>query len=215
MRIITFKYIGATYKNCDPSAAQKAALSSDQAWQKTLGSSYATVFGAGSAMYKSISSQLDTTIAKGMEQMGFTPQELAAKRSEAINLGAGAAKAAERAIGEKAAVSGAPAGVESGVTQATRAASETAILGKEAQQQADITTAGYDVGRQQFQTAEADKAKLLGESFAPAAQVGGEVTAAEQATAAQANVNAQAQTSWMGLVGGVAAGAAKGLGTAA
>jgi hypothetical protein len=79
---MNYIYAGKTYKNCDPSSAQKGALASDQSWQKTLSNSYATIFGAGSSMYKSLGTKLDGIIAS---PQGYSPEELAAKNSQVIN----------------------------------------------------------------------------------------------------------------------------------
>lgn len=211
MRTITFNYTGKTYKNCDPSSAQQGALSDSQNWRKTIASSYEKVFGMGSQMYQTLSGGLDKIIAKGREAMGFSPEELAAKRSESINAAATAAKKVNAAIGGRAAMTGAVPGVESGVTQATRSAANTQILGQEADREANITEQGYATQREAFDKAVSAKEGSLSASFAPSTAVGGEVAAAGDAEAAQANANEAASTSWMGMVGGVADAAAGGL----
>jgi len=207
----TFNYTGKTYKNCDPTSAQKGALTSAQNWQKTITDSYGKVFGLGSQMYQSLSAGLDNIIAKGREAMGYSPEELAAKRAQSINTAAADAAKVNRQIGQHAAVTGAVPGVESGVTQATRAAADTAVLSAEANREAAITEGGYETQREAFDKAVQQKEASLGASFAPSSQVAGEVQGANQEVSQQAQANAAAQTSWMGLVGGLADTAVKGL----
>jgi len=204
MKIKTFNYTGRIYKNCDPSKAQQQALTSDQNWQATLKNSYQTLFGAGTAMYNSISSGLDTIIQKGREAMGFSPEELAAKRSESLNAAAAASKDVQRQIGARAATSGAVPGVESGVIQAERAAADTDILGQEANREANITEQGYATQRQAFDTAVKEKAGTFESAYTPSTQTAGQETQAAEATQQQANTNEAASSSWMGMVGGLA-----------
>lgn len=211
MRVINFNYVGKTYKNCDPTGAQKQALSDAQSWTKVAKDSYNTVFGLGSKMYQTLSASLDGVIAKGREAMGYSPEELAAKRAESINQAAAASKAVQRQIGARAATSGAVPGVESGVTQAIRAAADTNILGQEANREAAITEGGYATQREAFDKAVSQKEASLGASFAPAEAAAGHVGSAINAEEAQANANAAASTSWQGLVGGLADSAVSGL----
>jgi hypothetical protein len=205
-----FKYIGKTYKNCSPSGAQQQALATDQSWQKTLQDSYGTIFGAGSKIFNTLSSKLNSIINT---TQGFTPEELAAKNAQTINTAAANAKAVNQAIGERAAVSGGGVspGVESGVVQAERAGAETAILSNMSNQQAKITEENYDVGRQERDRAIASSAALPGQAFGPAISAGGGVTTANEVTANQANQNAATSNQWVGLVGGLANAAVSGL----
>lgn len=209
--LITFQYVGPTYTNCDPSGAQKAALASDQSWQKTLTSSYSSVFGLGSAMYKTLSGGLDTIIAKGANAMGYSPEELAAKNAQAINTAAASAKAVSASIGRAAAKSGATPGVESGIVQAERAGANTAIMSNLANKEADITEKGYEVGREEFNTAVKEKEGSLSSSFSPSTAMGSDINAANKITADQANENQAVSSSWMGMVGGLADAAVGGL----
>jgi hypothetical protein len=201
---MTFNYIGKTYKNCDPSAAQKGALASDKGWQTVLTNAYESVLGKGTAMYQQLSGGLDSIIAKGREAMGYSPEELAAKNAQAINTAAATAKNVNRSIGLNASKGGAVPGVESGVVQAERASADTAVLNNMSNREAQITDEGYQVQREAFDKATAEKEASLGASFNPATSIQSGVTAANEAVSQQANANQQQQNSWMGLVGGVA-----------
>lgn len=212
--LIEFKYIGPTYTNCDPSKAQKDALSSDQSWQSTLTNSYKTVFGLGTSMYQKLSGGLDSIISKGREAMGYSPQELALKNSEAINSAAASAKSVNRAIGAKASMSSATPGVESGVVQAERAGADTSIMNNLSNKEADITEQGFQVQREGFDKAVAEKEGSLSASFSPSTSMDSGVTSANAAVSEQANANQSTSSSWMGMVGGLADAAVGAVGTA-
>jgi hypothetical protein len=205
----SYKAVGNTHKNCDPSNAQKGALASDQAWQKTLTNSYATIFGLGSSLYKSLSTKLDSIINT---KQGKSPEELAAENSQALNSAAASAKQVNAAIGANAAKSGdSNPGVESGVVQAERASADTAVLNNESNQQAKIVEDNYAVGRQERDKAIGAEEALPSAAFGAADNAAGSVNNADAQVSAQANTNAQASSSWMGMVGGLADSAATAL----
>lgn len=209
--LIEFKYCGPTYTNCDPSGAQKDALAADKGWQSTLTNSYKSVFGLGTQMYKTLSGGLDSIISKGREAMGYSPQELALKNSEAINSAAASAKSVNRAIGAKASMSSATPGVESGVVQAERAGADTAIMNNLSNKEADITESGFQVQRDAFDKAVAAKEGSLSASFSPSTSMDSGINSANAQVSDQANANAAASSSWMGMVGGLADAAVGGL----
>jgi hypothetical protein len=145
MKVNTFKYVGKVYKNCAPSSAQKGALASDQSWQTTMNNAFSTIFGAGSSMFKSLSTKLDSIINS---PQGYSPAETAADNSTAINAAAASAKNVNASIGANAAKSGdTNPGVESGLTQAERATADTNVENNLANQQEQITEGSYATGR--------------------------------------------------------------------
>jgi len=197
----TFKYVGKIYKNCDPSGAQQAALKGAQDFTSIMHDSYKTVFGMGSSMYNSLKAGWDKIINT---EHGMSSEELAARRSQATNASAANIQKVNRHIGEHAAMTSAVPGVESGVTQAVRAGATAEILGKEADQQAEITAEDYNIGRKERDLGMTQEAKLGAETMSPAAEFGSLGNTAQSNEAAQANANEAASTSWMGLVGGLA-----------
>ena len=210
---MNYIYKGRTYKNCDPTTAQKGALASDQSWQKTLTNSYSTIFGVGSSMYKSLSTKLDSIINT---KQGKSPEELAAENSQALNTAAASAKNVNAAIGANAAKSGdSNPGVESGVVQAERATADTSIENNLSNQQAKITEDNYAVGRAERDKAISSEEALPSAAFGASEGAASEVGAADSQVSQQANANEQASTSWMGMVGGIASQAAGALGKAA
>jgi hypothetical protein len=205
----SYKAIGKTHKNCDPSSAQKGALASDQSWQKTLSNSYSTIFGAGSSMFKSLSAKLDSIIAS---PQGYSPEELAAKNSQALNSAAASAKQVNAAIGANAAKSGdSNPGVESGVVQAERASADTAVENNLSNKEAAITEGNFATGRAERDKAISSEEALPSAAFGAADNAAGSVNNADAQVSQQANANEQASSSWMGMVGGLADSAASAL----
>ena len=207
MSTINFKYVGPTYKNCKPSAAQQQALATDTSWQKTLDSSYSTVFGAASSMYKGLKSVLDGVVSS---TSAFSAPVLASMNAQTLNRAAASIAKINAAISRGAAKGSVTPGVESGIVQAEKAGAATQVMTNMGNEQAEITQKNAELAIQ-----ERDKAinaeENLGKVFEPANQIGGEVTKANQVTADQANINAQESRSWMGMVGGLADAAVGGL----
>ena len=201
-------YTGKIFLNC-ANGGQKSALAADSAFGSTLRSSYGTDFSEAQGIFNSLNSNLESVIAKGPGQQGETADELAAQNSQAINTAAGANKQIQQAIGEKASMSGAVPGVESGVTQAVRAGAESQVENNLANTEANITQKNYDIGREQYNTATKEQMALPEATMAPVTQAGEAVTQANDTTGKQANEIANSSNSWMGLVGGLASSAAK------
>jgi hypothetical protein len=172
-----------------------------------------TIFGAGSSMYKSLSTKLDSIINT---TQGKSPEELAAENSQTLNSTAASAKQVNAAIGANAAKSGdSNPGVESGVVQAERSAADTQVLNNMSNQQAKIVEDNYAVGRQERDAAIKSEEALPSAAFGASEGAASEVGAADAQVSQQANANEQSQTSWMGMVGGIASQAAGALGKAA
>ena len=211
----TFKYVGSTYKNCDPGSDVKAGVAAAKGWATTVKQNYANVFGLGSKLYNSLNAATDQVIAKGREAMGYTAKELALKDSQVLSGTAAAIKAGTRAVQAHGASSSAVAGVDTGATTAARGQvvtnAETAATNKIA----DITEAGYATQREAYDTAMKEKEGSLGASFSPSTAMSGEVGKAVSGqldAAQQANSDS---TSWMGAIGGIANSAIGAAGTAA
>lgn len=208
MRITNFTYVGKTYKNCDPSGAQQAALSSAQSMEHVLNNSYQTVFGLGSSMYKSLKSGYDKIISAAH---GMSPEAYTAMKSKTLATTAASEAATERAVNARGASTSAVPGVESGVNQAVRGA---AISGLETAKNTQL--GNIDVEDEKLRIGERDKAmnaeQTLGEDvFKPAGEFGQLDVAEQKNVEDQANANQQASSSWMGLVGGLADAAVGGL----
>lgn len=205
------RYVGKTYTNCGPSGGQTSALAADAAFRRTLSSSYATDFSESQDLFNELHSGLETIVAKGPSQEGMSPAEKAAENSQAINNAAATNKQVQQVIGEKAAVTGATPGVESGVTQAVRADAATKIENNLANQEGKILTRSYDIGRENYNNAVKEEMGLPSATITPVSGAASPAIGAENIEGSQANENAAASQSWVGMVGGLADAAVSGL----
>jgi hypothetical protein len=206
-----YRYIGKTYKNCDPSSAQQGALSAAQTLQKTLASSYQQTFGAASSMYTSLKGKLDSIVSN---THGLDPATLARINAGTLARSAASEQAAQQAVNAKGATTSATPGVENGSTQQIRGqvvsnleTAKNTELGNTAIQDAEL-------GVQERDKAIGEEANL-GSVYNPSTDIAKTDLGATQEVSAQANANEAASTSWMGLVGGIADSAAGGLSKAA
>lgn len=212
---VNFTYDGWEFLNCDPSKEQKSALSADSTFRKTLTSSYGTEFADAKGLFDNLNGNLESITAKGPEQEGMSAAEKSAENSQAINAAAASNKNIQTFIGQKAGMSGATPGVESGVTEAVRGAAATSVENNLANKEADITEKNYAIGRENYTNAVKEQEALPSAAFGAANQSAGEVSNAEHIENAQANENESTSSSWMGLVGGLADAAVGAAGTAA
>ncbi len=206
-----YRYIGKTYKNCDPSSAQQGALSAAQTLQKTLASSYQQTFGQASAMYNSLKGKLDSIVSN---THGLDPATLARINAGTLARSAASEQAAQQAVNAKGASGSATPGVENGTTQQVRGqvvsnleTAKNTELGNTAIQDAEL-------GVQERDKAIGEEANL-GSVYNPSTDIAKTDLGATQEESAQANANQAASSSWMGLVGGLADSAAGGLSKAA
>lgn len=202
--MVNFIYIGVSFLNCGPSGGQKSALGSDAAFRTRLTGAYATDFADAKNLFDELHTNMEQISAKGPSQEGFSAEEKAARTSENLNQTAAENKHVQQLIGEKAAVTGAVPGVESGVTQAVRANAATAAENAMNTRGAKITEEDYAVGRENYNRAVAGELALPAATMNPVTSAGGAVTGAAKVEGDQANENAAASSSWMGLVGGLA-----------
>lgn len=204
----SFNYVGRIYKNCDPSAAQQAAMKAEADFANTMKDAYGQVFGLGTKIFNTLKAGWDKIISTSH---GMPPEELAARRAQNLASSAAIQAKANRVIGENAVMGSVVPGVESGVVQAEKAQATTNALINEANKDADITAEDYDIGRKERDIAMEGESNLTAKAFSPAAEFAGATTKAQALESEQANANEAASTSWMGLVGGLADSAVSGL----
>ena len=208
---LNLRWSGPSWKNCGDTGGQKDALASDQAFQKTLTSAYGTEFGTNMALMNNLTSNLGQIVNAGASQQGFSPAELAAKNSQAINSAAASNQKLQTVIGENAAThSGGAPGVESGIVQAERAAAATQVDTGLNNTEAGITQQNYDVGRQNYWNAVKGQEEAPSAFESPINQAGSDVNTGNQNTDTQANANAASSTGTelLGLGEGLASDAA-------
>jgi hypothetical protein len=201
------KYIGKTYKNCDPSQAQQGALNTATSVVNTLKSSYNTVFGLASSIAAGLTSKLTAISAS---TSGLDPATLAKINAGTLARSAASENAAQAAVNAKGAAQSATPGVESGVTQMVRG--ET-ISNLETAKNTELNNTA--IQNAELGVSERDKAlselQQVPNTFSSSNQTAGDLISATGEESTQANANAAASNSWMGLVGGIASSAAGGL----
>ena len=208
-----FKYVAPAYKNCGASGGQEQAFAAERSFQQTALSMYQSVLPNSEAALTQIGDQLATITAGGPGQQGFSPEELAARNGQTLNEAAAANKQIQANIAEKGVMaSGGGAGTTLGSTTAAEAGAEAQVLNNAANQLQKTTAENYATGRQNWQYATEAGAKVAGEEVSATATAAEPVTGAEKLMSDQANQNAAANSSWMGLVGGIASSFAGGLG---
>jgi len=204
-------YIGKTYKNCDPSGAQKAALSASTSLQGALSAGYKDTFGKASAMYDSLNTKLHSIIS---DVHGLDPATLSRINSGTLARSAASEQAAQAAVNAKGASTSATPGVETGVTQAVRGQVISNLETAKNTELGDTAIKDAELG-----ITERDKAlgasESLGNVFGASTDIGKADISALGEESAQANANQASSSSWMGLVGGIAESAIGAAGTAA
>jgi hypothetical protein len=206
----SFVQVGNTWKNCGNTPGQTGALAADQAFQKTLNSNYAQVFGENQDMLQNLQTSLTPIISAGPSQQGFSPEELAAQNSQAINNAAASNRDVQQAIGEEAGTRGAVPGVESGVTQAAKASAAASVENNLSNTEANITNANYATGRQNYWSSVDKELAAPGAFESPATSLANAETNANQVAGDQANANQKSDlgSSLLGLGEGLAQDAA-------
>jgi len=185
---LDLRWIGGSWFNCGPTSGQSQSLAADQAFQSTLNNSYATEFGENQALMKNLTTNLGQIVAAGPGQQGYTPTELAAQNSQAINAAAAGNQKLQTAIGENAAAHGGGApGVESGVEQAEKAAAATTEDTQLANTEANITNANYATGRQNYWSAVQGQMQAPGAFEDPLSATAKNIVGANADTGEEAN----------------------------
>ena len=88
MRVIeseSYDYDGPVELACGATGGQREIASSQQSFMNQLDSDFAANFGAQSDIYKNLTQSLTPILQAGPNQQGFSPEELAAMNTSAIN----------------------------------------------------------------------------------------------------------------------------------
>jgi hypothetical protein len=96
-------------------------------------------------------------------------------------------------------MSNAAPGIESGVIESVRAKGMSDVENNLSNQEAKITERNYDIGRQNYENAVSGELALAEKTMAPATAAAAPALKADEQTSEQANENAAASKSWMGL----------------
>ena len=149
---------------CGPSGAEKNLAGNEQAFASTLQNSFSSRFANQSDILNGLNSALSPILEAGVGQQGFTPAELAARNTQAINTTAGNYRNAQQAIGTRMSGrgGGGSSGLVSGVDQQIKANLASQAAGTLSNQENQITAENYATGRNNFFNATAGMNALAG-----------------------------------------------------
>jgi len=195
------------------SAGQESVANSQMALSKQMQSDFNTYFGENQSILAGLTSSLSPIVAAGPDQYGFNPAESAALRTGATeNISAAGQEASNATRSAMAAQGGGNIYLPTGAQDEVNAELAQSTAQKQAEAQNQITSEGYDVGRQQFNQA-------VGEEAGAAGALENPVTGAGEATGgtlqAAGNTESQIQQanaagSPLGVIGALAGTALKG-----
>jgi hypothetical protein len=186
---------------CGPSASQENLANAEEGFMSQYSQAFNQRFAGQTSILNNINATLQPTLAKGPEQTGFSPEELAAYNTQALDTTGANYANAERAVGTAVAGQGDSA-VESGVQQAEKAQVATAAAGQTSNEELGITEANYAQGRQNFNNAVAGEENVAQQespsSFGSLTQ-----TAEGQGFNQQTQINQEESQEQAAIAGGV------------
>lgn len=218
---------------------QKQQLAQTQQFYTQLLSMYQQSFGATSDIFKGLVQGLQPIFQAGPSQMGFSPQELAALNTKAMDTTSQGYQQTMQAVNERMAARGGgayytPSGAEAQIQSSVAQNAENQL----SSEQLGITQAGYDQGLKNYQfaagmlggipQAEASTfsgftGPLTGAANAASSAAGvlsgvgglsssgiNAATGSSNAAANEANTIQAQSNSWMGMLGGVLSGVTSG-----
>jgi hypothetical protein len=134
---------------CGPSSQEEALQSEETSLMKQYSSAFNQRYAGQTALLNNINSSISPTLAKGPEQTGFSPQELAAYDTQALDTTGANYANAQRALNTTEASRG-DSTVESGVQQQIAGANASMAAGQTSAEELGITEADYSQGRANF-----------------------------------------------------------------
>jgi len=145
-----------------PSRQQEQLASQQSSLAATLASNYGERFGQQSQIFQNLTNQLTPIANLGPSQQGFSPQELAALNTQAINASGAAARNAAQATGSVLAGQGGggTSGLVSGIEAQIRGTEASAAANQLASAQNEIVQRNYETGRSNFWNATAGEHNL-------------------------------------------------------
>lgn len=188
---------------CGPSASQEGLAGSETQFMDTLQSNYNTNFADQQSVLNHLNSVLSPIVQAGPDQTGFSPSELAAFNTQAIDSTGAAAANTERAIGnETAGRSDSGNLAEAGNVQALKANAASAAEGQLSNEELGITEADYATGRSNFQNAESAELGVSGQ-YNPVAYAGAANTANTGAFGEETQINKEQSQEQADIAAGI------------
>jgi len=173
----------------------------------TMGQDFSQRFGEQSDIFKNINRQLAPIANLGPSNQGFSPQELAAMNTQAINTSGAAARNAQQAVAGTLAGQGGggTSGLVSGIQEQIRGTIASSAANQLAGAENEITQRNYETGRENFWRATSGEQSLANaENPTPYGQMAESTLNEAQKSAAQIDAEKQARAnSWGGLAKGI------------
>lgn len=189
---------------CGVSGAEKTSANNLTNLAGNVNQFFQDTFKNNNNILSSLKSVYEPIIAKGINQFGLQQPEEHALRTNAADTNQAAGQQTTDAVRQQMATQGGGgSGVSNGGQAVINASLGTEQAGQEAQSQEAITQYGYDIGRQNFLTAENALAAAPGELENPETNAG---MAAEEAATANLqgqNQERQTATAWEAPVAGM------------
>ncbi len=195
---------------CDgPTSAQKEMQQEEAEFYKTQIQAYHQAYSNFSELQDVLEKQFAPILARGAGQMGYTPDELTALRTQATEGTASNFAAAQRGLQQRIAAQGggtSNVNITGGPAQQIQAELASATAAESSRENLGITTSGYDLGRQMWGEA-VQGTEGLAAGWNPS-QFASSTISAGNASADEANKIAQLQSSaWapvLSALGGIA-----------
>ena len=188
---------------CGPSQAEKNLENQEASFDATLQQDYSTQFAQQQQILQSLNSTLQPIVEAGPNQQGYSPQEASALSTQAIESNAQGVNQAEQAAAQKEdAAGGGTSFLPSGVNAQINAQIGSAAEANLSNEQLGITTANYDQGRQNWQTALASEENLSSQTN-PLGYAGATTNANSSAFNEASQINQQSNQEFSDILGGV------------
>lgn len=193
---------------CGADSDQKQISQQQQQNFQTLNNQAGQVFGAGSQVFKDLTSSFEPVLAAGEDQSGFSAAQLANLKSQAITNTGVATRNAQQAAGERGSAQGGgttilPNGAQMGQNAAIAEAGSNQTAGE----LSNINLQNAELGRQNWMNAAGVLSGAPGVFNAATGAAGASTTAGSDAFNSATGVN-NANNAWVGDVAGVLGDAA-------
>jgi hypothetical protein len=138
-----------------PSSQQQGLANNESNLAGQMSNAFTQQFGAQSAVLTNLNNQLTPIANLGPNQQGYSPQELAAMNTQAINNSGAAARNAQQSVAGTLAGQGGGGGngLVSGIQQQIQGTIASSAANNLASTENQITQQNYNVGRQNFENA--------------------------------------------------------------
>lgn len=138
---------------CGPSKTEEGLQGSEESFMNTLQQNYAQNFSEQQGVLANLNQTLSPIVAAGPDQTGYSPQELAALNTQAIDTTGANYANAQKALNTANAGRDQGTSGESGVSQQLNEALASQESGQLSNEQLGITESNYATGRSNFQNA--------------------------------------------------------------